>query len=91
MNIYMFHLIFLRFVTKIYFFFFLGPQWQHMEVPRLGVQSELQRPAYARAIATRGLSLISDLYHSSPQHQILNPLSDARDQTCLLMDASRVR
>ena len=29
--------------------------------------------------------------HSSQQHQILNPLSEARDQACVLMDASQVR
>ena len=32
----------------------------------------------------------SDLYHSSRQCQILNPLSKARDQTCLLTDTSQV-
>ena len=37
-----------------YFVFwpFLGPLLQHMEVPRLGVQSELQPPAYGGATAT---------------------------------------
>ena len=28
------------------------------------------------------------LYHSSQQHQIPSPLSEARDQTCILMDTS---
>ena len=32
-------------------FFFLGSHLQHMEVPRLGVESEL--PAYTTATATR--------------------------------------
>ena len=31
------------------FFFFLGSYLQHTEVPRLGVHSELQLPAYATA------------------------------------------
>ena len=31
---------------------------------------------------------VEDLHHSSQQHQILNPLSEARDQTFILMDAS---
>ena len=31
-----------------------------------------------------------DLYHSSWQCQILNPLSKAKDQTCIFMDTSRV-
>ena len=30
-------------------FCFLGPHVQHMEVPRLGVESELQLPAYTMA------------------------------------------
>ena len=44
-----------------------------MEVPRLGVQSELQLPAYTTATAKWDLSHICDLYHSSLQHCILNP------------------
>ena len=35
------------------FFVFLGPHLRHMEVPGLGVQSELQLPAYTAATATR--------------------------------------
>ena len=31
------------------------------------------------------------LHHSSQQCQILNPMNEARDQTCILMDPSRVR
>ena len=31
------------------FFVFLGPHLRHMEVPRLGVESELQSPAYTTA------------------------------------------
>ena len=50
-----------------------------MEVPRLGVESELQLPAYATATATRDLSRICDLHHSSRKYWILNPLSEARD------------
>ena len=67
---------------------FLGPHLQHMEVPRLRVQLELHLPAYITATATRALSHICDLHHSSQQHQILNPLSEARDQAHILMDAS---
>ena len=52
-----------------------------MEVLRLGGESELEPPAYATAIATQDLSCVCDLHHSSQQHQILNPLSEARDQT----------
>ena len=59
-----------------------------MEVPRLGVQSELQLPAYATATATPDPSWVCDLHHSSGQHQILNPLNEARDGTWVLMDTS---
>ena len=37
----------------------------HMEVPRLGVTSELQPPAYAIVTVMPDLSLLRDLYHSS--------------------------
>ena len=33
-----------------FFFFFLGPQPWHMQVPRPGVKSELQLPAYTNQI-----------------------------------------
>ena len=36
------------------------------------------------------LSPICDLYHSSQQHQILNPLREARDRICNLMVPSRI-
>ena len=62
-----------------------------MEVPRLGVESELYPLAYATAIAKPDPSHICDLHHSSQQRQILNPLSKARDSTCVLMDASQIR
>ena len=64
----------------------------HMEVPRLGVKSELHLPATATATATatQELNLVVDLHHSSRQNRILNPLSEARDRTCVLMDPNRV-
>ena len=50
-----------------------------MEVPRLEVESELQMPVYATAIAMPDLSCIYDPYHSLQQQcQILNPLSKVR-------------
>ena len=57
-----------------------------MDVPRLGVQLELLTDA--TATATPDPSCIFDLCHSSQQRQILSPLSEARDQTC--MDASQI-
>ena len=62
-----------------------------MEVPRLGVESELEPPAYVTATATPGANHICDLHHSSQQLWILNPWSEARDQTHVLMDAGWVR
>ena len=62
-----------------------------MEVPRLGIELELQLQAYAASEVTQGLSCICALHYSSWQHQILNLLSKGRDQTLILMDASQFR
>ena len=82
-------------VSIIFFLFcpfvFLGPHPRHMEVPRLGVKWELQLPAYTTATATMDQSCVCDLHHSSRQCQILNPLSEARDGTCILTDTSWIR
>ena len=59
-------------------FLLLGPHLWHVEVPRLGVESELQLLAYTTVITMPGLSLVCDLHHSSWQRQILNPLSEAQ-------------
>ena len=61
-----------------------------MEVPRLGVELELQLLAYTTATATGDLSCIRDLHHSSWHYQILNPLNKARDQTYILLDTRQV-
>ena len=63
----------------------------HMEVPRLRVELELPSLAYTTASATWDLSHICDLHHRSQQCWILNPLSEAGDQTCILMDADQIR
>ena len=68
------------------YFCFLGPHLRHMEVPRLGVASELQLPAHTTATATPDPSCVSDLRYSSRQEWILNPLSKARDGTCVLTE-----
>ena len=62
-----------------------------MEIPGLGVESELQLPAYTTATAMLDPNHACDLHHSSWQRWILNPLGEARDRTCILMDASRIR
>ena len=56
------------------FWVFIGLHLWHMEATRLGVQSELQLPAYTTAYSNAG-----------------NPLSEARDQAPILMDASQIR
>ena len=60
---------------------FLGLLPWHMEVPRLGVGSELQLLAYITATVMSDLSCVCNLHHSSRQCQILGPLSQTRDQT----------
>ena len=49
--------LFFVFVFFFFFLLFLGLLLQHMEVPRLGVESELQPPAYTGATATLDPSL----------------------------------
>ena len=66
----------------------LGPHPQHTEVPRLGVESELQQPGFTTAIAMRDLNCVCYLQHNSRQHWSLNPLSKARDQTRIFVDTS---
>ena len=59
---------------------------QHVEIPGLGVELELQLPASTTATENTG----SELY-LRPMLQlvaILNPLHEARDQTHIVMDAS---
>ena len=63
----------------VLFFTFLGLYPRHVEVPSLGVESELQLLAYTTAAAMRDLSRICDLHHSSRKCRIPNPLSEARD------------
>ena len=69
-------------------FFWGGPLRRHMEVPRLGVKSELQEPAYTASTAMQDAGRICNMHHRSLQRWILNPLSEAKDQTCILMDTS---
>ena len=76
-------------IAFFFFCFFWVTPWR-MEVPRLGVKSELQLLTDTTATATWDLSLICDLHHSSQQCWILNPPSEARNQTLILMDIGRV-
>ena len=59
-----------------------------MEIPRLGIEYELQLPPYSTATAT--LSHVCDLDHGSQQCQILDPLHEAWDGTHIFMDTSQI-
>ena len=61
-----------------------------MEIPRLGVESELYPPAYTTATSTPNPSCVWD-HHSSWQCQILNPLIETRDWTCILVHVHQIR
>ena len=58
-----------------------------MEVPRLGVESEL--PLLATATVVQDLSCVWNLHHGSGQCWILNSLREAKNQTRILMDTVR--
>ena len=59
---------------------------------RLGIELELelQLPTCTTATTIWDPSCIYNLQHSSWQHQLLNPLNGARDQTCVLMGTNQV-
>ena len=84
-----YHIVY--FFSFYFIFCFLGPHPQHMEVPRLGVHLELLLLAYPTARAMPDPSCICELHHSSWQHRICNPPSEARDETCNLMVPSQIR
>ena len=75
-------------LTQVCYCFGFFQGCRYTKVPRLGVESELQLLSYATA--TWDPSLICELHHSSRQRWILDPLNEARDRTCILMDASWV-
>ena len=79
------------FIYLFIYFAFLGLHLWHMAVPRLGVQSGLQLPAYTTATAMQDSNHICGLHHSHWQRQILNPLSEARDGARNLMVPSWIR
>ena len=60
-------------------FCFLGPRLWHMDIPRLGVQSELQLLVYTTATAVQDPNGLCDLPRSSQKHQILKQLVGASD------------
>ena len=66
----------LNYMYILYIFAFLGPRLQRIEVPRLGLKSELSPLVYTTATATQDLSCLYNLHHSSRQRRIRNPLSE---------------
>ena len=72
------------------YFCFLGPPSWPMEVPKLGVESELQLPTYSTATAKQHPCCVCTLHHSSQQYRIANPLSAVRDRTGILMYTSQI-
>ena len=78
------------FVCLFIYLVFLGPHPKYTEVPRLGVELEIQLLAYTRATATQDLSHVCDWHHILWQRRILNPMSKARDRTSILRNPGQV-
>ena len=78
------------FIQSFFFFSFYGHSYGTWKVPQLVVEWELPLPAYTTATATWDPSHVCSIHHSSWQRQILNPLSEAKGGTHILMDISRV-
>ena len=78
--------------TNFFFwsFIFLGLHPWHMEVPRLGMNQSCSHRPTTTATATPDMNRICDLQHRSWQCWIADPLSKARDHTCVLVDASQI-
>ena len=68
------HKRFVAVLLLFLFFFFLGSHWRHMDVPRLGLNQ----------------SYSCWLTLQPQQRWILDTLSEARDQTCILTDTNRI-
>ena len=68
---------------------FLGLFPSIWKFPGEGVELELQLLACTTARAMPDPVPVCDLHHSSQQHQILNLLGGAGDQTSVLMDTSQ--
>ena len=83
-------LLFCFLFYSFFLFCFLGLQLWHMEIPRIGVESELQLLAYTTATVMQDPSHVCDLHLSSWQHQILYRLREAKDQTHVLVVTSQI-
>ena len=74
--------------TSFFFFFFFG---LFMAAPMAYGSSPPRGRNRAADAGLHHSNTRSELRHSLWQHQILNPLSEARDQGQVLMDISQVR
>ena len=72
----------LLFKIKTFFLLFMAAR---MEVPRPGVELELQLPAFTTATATQDLTYTTACGNSGPQ-----PTEQGRDWTCVLVDTSQI-
>ena len=80
-SFYLFYFILLYFILFYFILCFIGPFLWYMEVPKLGVESELQLLAYTTATATWDPSSICDPYHRSWQCRIPDPLRPGIEPT----------
>ena len=70
---------------------FLDALFEYYEVSFLGGLFMATPITYGSSQAWGEIGTVAaGLHHNSQQHQILNPESEARDQTCILMDTSQV-
>ena len=76
------------FLFIFYFFGLFRPQPQHMEVPRQGSNQSSSHWPMSQQCQIRATSATYTAVLL--QWQILNPLSEARDWTCVLMDANQI-
>ena len=70
------------------FFFFLGPHPLHVEVPRSTGQIGAIAASHSHSCSSPGSE---PHIYTTTYGQILNPLSEARDGTCVLTDTSQLR
>ena len=74
-----------QYTSLLFLFCFLGIHLQHMEVTRLGVESELQLLAYVTVTAMQDPGSKLHLQPNPQLSRIFHPLSKARVRTLILL------